>query len=329
MSQTGINTGVLTRKMFEYIDGKVAEPKKGTLVGRSLFQLKTGLPQYTEYYTYYWKERSGQASDSTNRATDTTTVDVTYHKETGFITEKASALEYSDEEIARAQAGHIDVLGDKTKAANDALADWEDRLIFNGDTSNSKRPIYGLTSDPKATGIQVADDAPLTLARVVDPTNENAFQDAYKIVNWFMDAVEKITLLPGYSDVKPILALPPKEYKLLQRPLLNQYTPGSTIMGMLQDEKGNGSGAIFSQIKPVPEFEAKYWNNAKGADGKKDLGMIFLNDTDTANIPIAMEPQRDGLPEYTNGKHIVRYKERMGGLCIKFPAGFVRLNGIN
>lgn len=322
----GFNSGTLTSKLFNYIDPLVLEPKKGELLGRQLFPIKN-IPTLDNTYTYYWKERMGQASDTTNRATDGTVMDVNYHEEIGFIAEKTASVEYSQEEIDRAQSGKIDILGDKTQAAHDALNDWDDQMIFNG-RDDSRKPIYGLTTDPAKAGYQVADDAPKTLDKITSPDNTNAFEDAWNIVNWFMDAAEKITLLPGYSNVKPLLLLPPKEYKLITRPLLNQYNVNQTIFKMLQDPN-NANGATFSDIKPVEELNARYWNQAKGQAGKRNCGMIVLNDPNTVQIPVAMEAQRYGQTEYTHSKYSITYKERMGGLCVKFPAGFVRLNGLN
>lgn len=328
----GFNTGALTRKMFEYTDKQVLEPKKGELLGRRLFPVKTLPDRLTDTYKYFWKERMGQASDVTNRATDLTTTDVTYHEEIGYITEKAVAVEYSQEDIDRANKAGIDVLGDKTTAAHDALNDWDDRLIFNG-KSDSRRPIYGLTSDPEDAGFQTAEDAPITLASIfADDENDatdatvkkDPFHEANKLVNWFMDAAEKITLLPGYSNVKPVLALPPKEYKLLSRPLLNQYTVGQTVYKLLQ-----GDNPVFSKIVSVEELKATYWNNKKGQAGNRNCGMIYVEDPNVAHIVDAMPAQQYGRLEYSDEKYKIRYKERTGGLCIKFPSGFVRLNGLN
>lgn len=57
--------------------------------------------------------------------------------------------------------------------------------------------------------------------------------------------------------------------------------------------------------------------------------MIYLDGPDTADIVVAMEPQRYGQIEYSNRKYKLAYLERMGGLRIKFPSGFVRLDGLN
>lgn len=322
----GFNTATLTKNLFNYVDPQVMTPKKGDLVGRTLFQVNSSIPERARTYTYFWKERMGEASDTTNRATDTTTVDVNYHEEIGYITEKEAAFDYSDDELKDAQVGHYDLIGDKTQAVHDALMDWEDKVIFNG-IDDSKHPIYGLTSDPDDAGYQTFDKAPVTFDKVVDPTNTDAYGDATKLINWFLDAADKIKLLPGYTNAQPILALPPKMLSLLKRPY-NQYSPRDTVYNMLQDP-GEGSNSAFSKIVAVPEFEAQYWNTKKGADGKKDMGMIFINDPATANIPVAMNPQRDGAIEYTNKTYRAYYRERFGGLCVKFPAGFVRLDGIN
>lgn len=328
----GFNTGVAYSEMFKVVDPTVLQPKKEDLQGRTMFPLKPLSDPWALTYEWIWKQAMGQASDYTDRATDITTTDVTYHNEIGYIVEKAAGFEYSQADIERFHTGgrNIDIITDRANATHDALANWEDTLIFNGN-DDSQRPIYGLTSDAEKAGYQTLDDPSVTLQKVVDPANKDAFSDAYKIINYFMDAASQITLLPGYHNAKPYLALAPKEYELLTRPLPNQYNPDKTLWSMIQRNGANNDG-VFAGIKPITELEAQYWNGQKGQAGKKDMGIVYLNTADIAQIVIAMEPRRYGeaIPTADNGlSYKQMYMERAGGLSVKFPSAIVQLTGLN
>lgn len=332
MPKAGFNTGTAYSELFNVVDPVVLQPKREELQGRTMFKLKQLPDPWALTYEWAWKEIMGQASDYTDRATDITTTDVTYHREVGYIAEKAAGFEYSQADLERSHTGgrNIDIITDRATATHDALANWEDALIFNGN-GDSQRPIYGLTTDAETAGYQALDDPSVTLQKVVDPNNKDAFSDAYKIINYFMDAASKITLLPGYHNVKPYLALPPKEYELLTRPLVNQYNPDKTLWNMIQRNGANSDG-VFAGIKPVTELEAKYWNNEKGQAGKKNMGIVYLDTPDVAQIVIAMEPRRYGtaIPSADNGlSYKQMYMERSGGLSVKFPAAIVQLTGLN
>lgn len=328
----GFNTGVAYSDLFNVVDPVVLQPKKEDLQGRQMFPLRTLSDPWADTYTWYWKELMGQASDYADRATNVTTTDVTYHKEIGYIAEKSAAFEYSQADVERSHTGgrNYDAVTDKATATHDALTYWEDALIFNGN-DDSHKPIYGLTSDASKAGYQTLEDPSVTIQKVVDPSNEDAFIDAYKIVNYLMDAAAKITLLPGYHSVKPYLALPPKEYELLTRPLVNKVIPDKTLWSMIQKSGENGA-SVFAGIKPITELEAKYWNTKKGQAGKKDMGIVYLNTKDIAQVVVAMEPRRLGspIPSADNGfSYKQMYMERSGGLSVKFPSAIVQLTGLN
>ena len=328
----GFNTGVAYSKLFNVVDPKVLEPKKEDLQGRKMFKVNTLADPWALTYEWSWKEIMGQSSGYADRATDITVTDVSYHNEIGYIAERTAAFEYSQADLERANTGgrNIDIVTDRAVATHDALANWEDALIFNGN-GDDRHPIYGLTTDATKAGYQTIDDPSVTLQKVVDPTNENAFSDAYKIVNYFMDAAAKITMLPGYHNVKPYLALAPKEYDLLTRPLVNQYNPDKTLWNMIQRGGNNGEN-VFAGIRPITELEAQYWNDKTGKDGKKDMAIVYLDTPDVAQIQVAMEPRRYGqaVASADNGlSYKQMYIERTGGLSVKFPAGIVQLTGLN
>ena len=96
----GFNTGVAYSELFKVVDPTVLQPKKEALQGRTMFELKRLSDPYALTYEWSWKEIMGQASDTTDRATDITTTDVTYHRELGYIVEKAAGFEYSETDLS-------------------------------------------------------------------------------------------------------------------------------------------------------------------------------------------------------------------------------------
>lgn len=111
----GFNTGYITSRELSYIDPKVAEPKKGQLLGRSLFQTHQLKDPWTLTHEFRWKERMGQSSDYSDRTTDITTTDVTYHSDIGYIEEQMAGIEYTQKELNLAREVGLDVLGEKTR----------------------------------------------------------------------------------------------------------------------------------------------------------------------------------------------------------------------
>lgn len=325
----GFNTAVSLRTVFNHMEAVVAEPQNGDLLGRSLFQVDTSLDKWDDTYSYLWKEKSGQASDTTNRATDITTTDVTYREEFGYINEKSSGVEYSVQELERAQQAsrngkvNLDLIQDKVETAHRALAEWEDSLIFNGN-GDEHHPIYGLASDPQKAGFQTAANAPVTLDKLLNPdAGEEGYDVANKITNWLMDAANKVRFLPGFKNTNLILGLPQKQASYLQRSI-SKYNPSDNVYKMLQTDIVK----TFSQIVPIPEFSGDNRNAATGTTGKKDIGMIFANTPDVAKIMLPMDIQAisNGVQDQYGKFHSV-YMERMG-FFIKRPQAFVRLNGI-
>lgn len=326
----GFNTAVALKNVFNKMEAVVAEPQQGELLARTLFQIDNNLQKWDNTYSYLWKEKAGAASDSTDRATDTTTTDVTYHEEIGFINQKTSAIEYSQEEIERAQQAsangqvNLDIIQDKAEAAHRAIAEWEDNLIFNGN-NNTSYPIYGLTSDPKKAGFQTS-SAPITLDKLVNPVeNEDPYETANKIVNWLMDSANKVRFLPGFAGKQLILALPQEQASYIERSF-SKYNPSDNVYKMLQ----SNITQTFSRIVGVPEFSGENRDAAIGTKGHTDVGMIFANTPDVAQIKLPMDVQTYSATATPDkyGKYFNTYMERMG-FCIKRPQAFVRLNGIS
>lgn len=306
------NTGLMTREQLTHIDKIVYAPKQAELIGRSLFQSIECSP-WDNAYRYSVISGTGQAHEYTNRETDTPTVDASLSDAQVPILQYALAADYSIQEIGISKQVGFDLLNQKAQLVARGMAEFEDRLIFNGHhDSKASLNVDGLTTPVSETGFQEA-TAPDTFAKLTaaDNTTGNV-----ELRNFFQDVVDMITSLPGYANAKPILALPKAEMTMLNRPF-NEYNPQQTVLTMIQP--------WFSRIITVPNFEAKYFG---AKSNKKDMGMVFLNDPEVAAIPDAM-PLTRLQPEYKDTVTRVTYLERTGGLAVRYPSAFVRLDNIN
>lgn len=302
------NTGVVSKEQLTFIDKTIYSPKTVPLIARQLFST-IGIGQADVAYQYRVRKGKAKAKRYVNRGTDIAVVDETTEDSQVPITEFALAAEYSALELQRAQAGNVDLLGDQANLVARGMAEYEDRLIFNGqDSSNASTKITGLTS---------ADAGFQTIAS----TKTFATSDPMTIRSFFQQAVGKITHLAGYASAKPVLLLPQARIDELNVPV-NEYNPQITVLNMI--------APWFSSVQAVPELEGRYWHakNASAADKAKDMGIICVNTPDVAQIPLAMDLTRMAT-EVHNMVTKIPYLERMGGLAVRYPSAFVQLNGIN
>lgn len=306
----------LTREQLTYVDNTVRQPNQRELTAMSLFRT-FNVPAWTTQTRYKVMTTSGQATDYVDGADNLPVVDLAMTEATSNLTDIGIGIRYSRQQVGEAQQANIDILNPMATRARRAMAEGENKIIFNGKhNSNPALNINGLTDKASVLGVQES-AAPVAFDNMfVDGDNATTSNNNLKIRNWFQDAVGMITHLAGYSNAKPILALPQSAIERLNRPY-NEYNPQMTVLSMIQP--------WFSQIKAIPEFEHQYFG-AKG--NKSDLGYIFLNDASIAQIPIAQSVH--ALPqEYHNGWTTIPYTERLGGLVMYYPHAFVQLKGIN
>lgn len=304
------NNGVITREQLVWVDNVIKTPKKQELTALSMFKTFP-VPAWTPSIRYKVMTTSGQASTYVEGATDIPVVDEKMTEYSANLTDLAIAVRYTRQQLGEARQAGVDILTPMAERARRALAEAENKLIFNGNhNSNPALNIYGLTDNADKLGVQTA-TAPVAFDDLAEDTDNNL-----QIRNWFKAAVSKITHLAGYSTAKPILALPQASIDALDMPF-NQYNPQMTVLEMIRP--------WFSQIKVVPEFEHQNFG-AKG--NKQDMGYIFLNSSDIVKIPIA-QPVTQLQQETHNGSATIPYVERMGGLVMYYPHAFVQLKGIN
>lgn len=291
------NTALISKRDLINLDKKVYSPKNVQLNGRSLFSsIKVG--RYDEYYAYDVIEVTGKAKRSGSRNTDTPVGDETKHRYFTPITQFEYAIEYSDDELGRAQqVGDTEFVARKGNQAARAMAEYEDKVIFNGIDEDG---IVGLTNKQEKTGFQY--DAPdQTLDKM---TNEQK-------LNYFKEVSHLITDL-GYSSAKPILAITNATETILDTPY-NEYNADKTVEDMISK--------YFSSIRIIKELESTYTSRSL------DMGLAFLNDSDTAVIPDAMPVQRT-LNQHLDERTKIKYKERFGGVAVRYQTHFVTLGNL-
>lgn len=307
------DTGLIIGNNLNYLDAIVYNPKTAPLIADQIFTTKQ-IPKVMKEYHFLVRDGNAKAKEYTNRMTDIPDVDEGVTEYAVPITSNVLALSYSDDELEEAAAFGIDLLADKASLVSRGLAERKDKIIFNGLES---KKIIGLTNtDTDKTGFQQI-NAEQTFAALATETEEGAI----KLRNFLKDAIGKITHLVGYAEAKPTLLLPQAEIDELERPL-NKYNPQMTVRSMIEP--------WLDKIVAVPELEGKYWHakNSHLADRNKDMGILCLTDPDIAQIPVAAKIDRQKV-EYSNMVTTIPYKEKHGGLAVRYPSAFVQLMNIN
>lgn len=307
------NTGLIKGSSLNFLDSIVYNPKTAPLIADQIFT-SIQIPSVMREYHFLVRDGNAIAKEYTNRMTDIPDVDEGVTEYAVPITSNVLALSYSEDELEEAAAFGIDLLADKAGLVNRGLAERKDKIIFNGLES---KKIIGLTNtNTDKTGFQQI-NAEQTFAAMATDTEEGAI----KLRNFFKDAIGKITHLVGYADAKPTLLLPQSEIDELERPF-NKYNPQMTVRAMIEP--------WLSNIIAVPELEGKYWHakNAHLADKDKDMGILCLTTPDIAQIPVAYKVSRQRV-EYSDMVTTIPYKEKHGGLAVRYPSAFVQLLNIN
>ena len=290
------NTALISKRELVTIDKKIYSPKKLTLNGRNLFQpIQCG--QYDQAYAYDVVETSGVAKRSGSRNTDTPVGDETKHRYFTGFTSFETGVEFSDDEIGRARAvGDDQFLNRKTDQAVRSMYEYENKVIFNGQPEDY---IVGLTEKVDKTGF-----AQSTPTKKLDKMTNDELR------RYFKEVSHQITNL-HFSDQKPRLLITDKVDDLLDNPY-NEYSDDTT-----RDKISK----YFSSIDPIPEMAAEY----TGRD--LDMGLCFLNDTETGGIPYA-EKINQILNQHLDRQTKIRYREIFGGVVIRYLNHVVQLNDL-
>lgn len=290
------NTATITGRELVTIDQHIYAPKKLQLNGRNLFQ-PINCGQYDEAYGYEVIEEAGEAQRSGFRNTDTPVGDETKHRYFTGFTSFEFGVEFTDDEVGRARAvGDNQFINRKTDNAVRKMLEYENKVIFNGQPEDY---IVGLTEKADKTGY--AQSTPDTTLDQMTPK---------KIRTYFKRVSHKITDL-HFTNEKPRLLITDAIDSLLDNPY-NDYR-SDTIKDVISK--------YFSQIDSIQEMEHQY----TGRD--MDMGLVFLNDTETGGIPYAEKINRI-LNQHFNRQTTYKYREKFGGVVIRYLNHVVQLNDL-
>lgn len=291
------NTAIFNKRALENLDKTVYTPNREQLKARTLFG-SYSVPAGTKTYTYRVMTQTGVAKIIANRGTDIPLTDADMKEFSQGIVTFALAANYSTTEIQEANLAGQNLDAIQGQSIARGMADFEDKLVFLGDADHN---IPGLVTSPSQ---EVTLDTPFTDAK----GNTN---DPKTLLNELKLAKQKITQLNGYSDVKPVLALPAVAYDALDVEY-NDYQP-RTLIELLN------SRGWFSQIVKI--------NELAGVDKGKDVAMIFDNSPVTAQI-LDAQPVTRMQTEYRNMTYTIPYSEQCGGLIVRAPQAIVKVHGI-
>lgn len=291
------NMATYNERSLVALDNRVFEQAKMQLVGRTLFP-SLNVPRTAPAYGYDVIKTTGKARrvGQSGRNTDTPVGDSTKKRFYVPMTEWEYGIEYTDRQVEEAQAAKdTDFLNRKANQAARAMAEYEDKVIFNGSPEDG---INGITSSIEDTGFQE-----------LVPTNKGGLgaMKPEEIRAYFKSASHLITDL-HYSNAKPVLLITDAIESALDN-YFNEYRDKT-----IEDEISK----YFDSIVVAKELEPKF------TDRDLDMGLIYLKDEETAVIPTAIKLERD-WEEHFEGRTKIHYHEKFGGVAVRHPSHFVQL----
>lgn len=303
------NNVIATKRALTEVDKVIRTPNEVELSGRRLIR-PIAINSGRRYYDYKMAKSTGTAVLHNDGQTDTPVVDTTLTEESARIVEYSSALEYTESELEMAAEEGFDVLRARSVQVRRALAEMENRIIFNGINANTGKEednLIGLTTDSKISHFQEA-TAPIKFADTVE--NESG---SNQIRNWLQDVADMITTQPGFNNSKPVLLLPTKAVSYINRPF-NKYNIGTTVKSLLSE--------FFQRVEAIPELGSKYTAQ------QQDMGIVLMNTEDVVGYPVAKTATPYPAVQKQGGTIMQEYYQRTGGLVAYHPEAIVQLKGI-
>lgn len=280
---------MLEARDLKAIDKTIYQAPQQSLLARSLIKPYTDIPQGATSYRYYVSRSFGKAKLADERSNDIPMVDTDLTPVDSSIFRIEVGATWTDEELKQAHLAGLTPNVTKIATAARAIAEKENSICFVGDQTKG---INGLFNSPDST----------VTTNTAGPFS--AITDSAAIVEVLRKARKTLTLVNGFSNIKPVLGLAPDAYEELNR-RYSDYDSRS-IMAVVQ---ANG---WFSSIVSIPELKGA------GTHGKDSL-IIFDNQPDTVQIAIA-DPMSRSQEEIVNfWTHRIALYERLGGIILRRP----------
>jgi len=281
------------------IDNTIYEINREELKARTIFNVKSDVPEGAETYSYDVITRSGAAKVLAPGAEDIPLVDADMERHTEQIYSIAAAFRLSVQELRQAQMSGRPVESTKAATARRAISEKENKIAWTGD---KKHNILGVTN---AEGIQ-------TMA-----VNPNKAGDSTKwkdktgreIVADLRQARTAVNRLPGHTS--DTLVVTPDNMSELEKEY-NQYT-GQTVLQYLNSQ------SWFSRVEFTSDLEGQ-------GEGGENCFLVFDSSPDVVELLIPMDIRRH-TQEYKFPNYKIPLEERTGGIIIRYPMAIVRGDG--
>lgn len=285
---------------LEAVDKKIFEPKKEELKARTVFNVKTDVPEGAETYSYDVIERSGAAKILAPGATDIPLVDADMSRHTLNIYSIATSFNLTVQELRNAQMARRPVEVTKADTARKAIAEKENNLVWIGDTKHNIRGIVN------STGIQVL----AVDTNAAGTKTEWAEKTGIEVVEDIKKAKNLINKLPGH--MADTLIVTPDSFEQLEK-VYNAQTM-QTVLEYIKSQNW------FKRIVTVSDIEGQ------GTAGTNCF-LVFDSSPDVVEILVSMDitrhPQEYKFPNYK-----IPLEERCGGAIVRYPMAIVRGEGI-
>lgn len=291
-----LNTGAFERRELLELEQEVLTVPEGELIGRRLFPVETGINPGAETYGYTYMTRMGAAKIIANGDTNLPMVDTDFKRDYRTLHSIGAGAEYTRQELRAASMAGRSVETDKIGAARRAISEFEDKLIFRGNDD------YGITGATNTPGI---------LTTAFNKTLKTSTPD--EILDQLRDARTKLVTQVGFTGASLTLVLPAVQYEYLVGTRYGEYD-ARTLMQIIND---------YGWFASIVSTDA-----LKGAgDGGTDSMLIFNASKDVSKVLLALDITM--LPQETYAMYTkLGLEERTGGLLIKQPTQFLRIDNI-
>lgn len=294
------NDALIRPQDLNAIDNTIYEINKEELKARTIFNVKSDVPEGAETYSYDVIKRSGAAKVLAPGADDIPLVDADMERHTEQIYSISAGFRLSVQELRQAQMSGQPVETTKAATARRAISEKENKIAWKGD---AKHNILGVTNAEGIQTMAVQNNEAGSSSSWKDKTGREIVADLRK-------ARAAVNKLPGHTA--DTLIVTPDAMEELEKEY-NQYT-GQTVLGYLRSQ------SWFSRIDFTSDLE-------KVGDGDTDSFLVFDSSPNVVQLLIPMDIKRHP-EEYKFPNYKVPLEERTGGVIVRYPMAIVRGDGI-
>lgn len=297
------NESMIFALQLQHLRAQVLERQYPTLKARQLIPQQAESPAGAEEFAYRVADQVGVFELITNYADDLPVTDVKGEKQVVDIQTFGGSVQYSIDEIERANMAGLPLTARKMNANRDIAERKFEKIAWVGD---EKAGIHGMTTHPNIT-------------------KETAATKAAGGTNWANNA----TAQEVYNDmVRPIIQQT-EDTNEVERPdtmLLSLSDIEYANSVFFDDASGQSAMARFKRNYPDVTVESSAYMKGIGA-GDTNVILAFRNDANK----VAMEtpvPYNVLPPQQRNLATIVNARMRTAGVVAYFPLSITVIEGL-